>query len=275
MGILYFFLLENRTMLLVFLVLHTCLTLAFFFISQDSFTKMLLDAETVSHQVEDELRLVHESADEIARLKDMQNVLLLEKETAEKKIAALEADNASLQNMAALSADAAPGSTSDAGICLLPPPAKEATDLDIIAAARQTIEDMSFYSLPRGIQLVLSSSSDSLNVRADKNYINILFRNIIDNSIKYMNRNGSLVITISSLGDDLLIVLKDNGNGLSLSETAHIFELNYQGSNRVSGNGLGLPQVKAIVEHYGGTIYAKSGPGKGMAIYIQLPASVR
>ncbi len=100
-----------------------------------------------------------------------------------------------------------------------------------------------------------------------------MFRNIIDNSIKYMQTEGSLVITISAIEDDIFIVLKDTGKGLDESETKHIFELNYQGSNRISGNGLGLTQAKAIVEHYGGTIYARSPAGSGMGIYIQLPTT--
>ena len=50
------------------------------------------------------------------------------------------------------------------------------------------------------------------------------------------------------------------------------FTANAQLLFRISGNGLGLTQAKAIVDYYGGTIYAKSGAGKGMAIYIQLPA---
>ena len=70
-----------------------------------------------------------------------------------------------------------------------------------------------------------------------------------------------------------VVVLKDNGEGLDESETEHIFELNYQGSNRISGNGLGLAQAKAVVEYYGGNIYAKSSHGGGMGIYIQLPTS--
>ena len=134
---------------------------------------------------------------------------------------------------------------------------------------------MTPYSKKSGIQLLISSASDALTVRADASFMRILFRNIIDNSIKYMNRNGSLIITISNIADDLFIVLKDNGDGLPSSETSRIFELNYQGSNRISGNGLGLTQAKAIVEYYGGTIYAKSDAGKGMGIYIQLPTSSR
>lgn len=110
-------------------------------------------------------------------------------------------------------------------------------------------------------------------VKASPTRIRILFRNIIDNSIKYMQRAGVLIITISNIGSDIFIVIKDNGNGLSKDETSHIFELNYQGSNRISGNGLGLTQSKAIVDYYGGTIYAKSSPSQGMGIYIQLPAN--
>ena len=58
---------------------------------------------------------------------------------------------------------------------------------------------------------------------------------------------------------------------ISYIQNFDIFELNYQGSNRKSGNGLGLAQVKAVVEHYNGTVYAKSSVGEGMAIYIQFP----
>ena len=118
----------------------------------------------------------------------------------------------------------------------------------------------------------ISSSNTTLLVKADPIRLLILFRNIIDNSIKYMRKAGSLVITISTIGEDIFIVCKDTGEGLPEDETKHIFELNYQGSNRVSGNGLGLAQAKAIVDYYGGTIYAKSSTGSGMGIYIQLPA---
>ena len=110
-------------------------------------------------------------------------------------------------------------------------------------------------------------------VHAGANRLLIMFRNIIDNSIKYMQTAGVLVITISAVEDDIFIVLKDTGKGLPENETKHIFELNYQGSNRISGNGLGLTQAKAIVEHYGGTIYARSPAGGGMGIYIQLPTT--
>ena len=145
--------------------------------------------------------------------------------------------------------------------------------INILQIAQDTINELSTFASEAEIKILLSAPEQDLLVKANKGRLRILFRNIIDNSIKYMQRSGTLIITISNIGDDIFIVLKDNGNGLSERETRHIFELNYQGSNRISGNGLGLTQAKAIVDYYGGSIYAKSMVGRGMGIYIQLPTT--
>ncbi|MBQ3798130.1 MAG: HAMP domain-containing histidine kinase [Butyrivibrio sp.] len=154
---------------------------------------------------------------------------------------------------------------------LLPPDDEDATEVDIIGVARRAIQELSADAKAVGLVITISSAEEKLMVRASAKRLLIMFRNIIDNSIKYMKKAGTLVVTISTIDDDIFIVLKDTGNGLPENETKHIFELNYQGSNRISGNGLGLTQAKAIVEHYGGTIYARSPQGNGMGIYIQLP----
>ena len=157
---------------------------------------------------------------------------------------------------------------------LLPPVNEEehSETVNILDIAEMAKEEFLTDAKNVNMAINISSADSTLLVKADPNRLLILFRNIIDNSIKYMRKAGSLVITVSTIGDDIFIVLKDTGEGLPEDETKHIFELNYQGSNRVSGNGLGLAQAKAIVEYYGGTIYAKSRKGFGMGIYIQLPA---
>lgn len=143
--------------------------------------------------------------------------------------------------------------------------------INIIKIAKDTIEELEPYAKEAGIQAMISATEESLLVRGNTSRMKILFRNIIDNSIKYMKKQGNLIITISNIGDDIFVVCKDNGRGLPEPESKHVFELNYQGTNRISGNGLGLTQAKAIVDYYGGTIYAKSNIDKGMGIYIQLP----
>ncbi len=156
---------------------------------------------------------------------------------------------------------------------LLPPDEDDSAEVDIIGVARRAIQELDADARKVGLKITISSAQDRLMVKASAKRLLIMFRNIIDNSIKYMKKAGTLVVTISTIEDDIFIVLKDTGNGLPENETKHIFELNFQGSNRISGNGLGLTQAKAIVEHYGGTIYARSPEGSGMGIYIQLPTT--
>lgn len=153
---------------------------------------------------------------------------------------------------------------------ILPPPSVT-EKVNIIAVAESAIAALEPYAKASHIRLQLSAASESLVLTADSAWLKIMLLNIIDNSIKYMRQSGTLVITISKVGTDIFIVLKDNGAGLPESEVEHIFDINYQGSNRQSGNGLGLAQSKAIIDFYGGTVYAKSAQGRGMAIYIQLP----
>lgn len=270
-GTIAFFLLNLRTYFFLFFLFYSCISVVFLLVSHAKMTgASLRQAEQDVPRLEEEIQMISKYTQELSSLKQEQEKWLEEKERLRADCASLKEKNTELSSSLELLHSQSPDVQAENLNDLLPPEEKP-TELNIISTVSAVIEEMLPYSRKAGIQLLLSSASDTLMVRADASYLRILFRNIIDNSIKYMRRNGNLVITISNIGDDLFIVLKDNGEGLPSSETAHIFELNYQGSNRVSGNGLGLTQAKAIVEYYGGTIYAKSTSGNGMGIYIQLP----
>ncbi len=162
----------------------------------------------------------------------------------------------------------------DSSISILPIVQGENTKLiEIADAAIKAVTEYKKEADEAGIRIQIANPDKALLVKADQRMIETMFKNITDNAIKYMNKNGTFQITISDVADELFIVAKDNGDGLDPEETEHVFELNYQGSNRISGNGLGLAQVRAIVEYYGGTVYARSSKGNGMAIYIHLPVA--
>lgn len=148
---------------------------------------------------------------------------------------------------------------------------EQVEDLNLVTLAKETADELKAYADKASIDLKVNAVADKIIFKGDELRLKIMLRNIIDNAIKYMGKPGSLVITLSTVGDEIFIVCKDDGNGLSASETEHVFELNFQGSNRISGNGLGLTQSKAIADRYNGSIYAKSTEGRGMGIYIQLP----
>lgn len=105
--------------------------------------------------------------------------------------------------------------------------------------------------------------------------LNIICDNVIDNMLKFSpvsaDISTTLYIRVTDMEDDSLIIFKNKGDGISEHETSLIFDLNYQGSNKKVGNGLGLSQVYAIVSDYGGRTWATSSRSAGFTLYIQLP----
>ena len=278
--VLYSFFRFDLWLILVFFIIHSLvlLTLAFLFWKNNLEDNDLIELQAKYQKIASESETAAEALktrlDDQTRLCEKKDQELID---ANLRIRALNEElssvRASADNAKAALAEA---ETEESYEALLPPidPSESPSEtIDIIRIAQDTISELSAFAKKANLDIVLSAPDGTMLVKANRSRLRILFRNIIDNSIKYMNRSGSLLITISSIGDDIFIVLKDNGNGLSEHETKHIFELNYQGTNRVSGNGLGLTQAKAIVDYYGGSIYAKSMIGRGMGIYIQLPTT--
>lgn len=105
--------------------------------------------------------------------------------------------------------------------------------------------------------------------------LNIICDNVIDNMVKFSSSPEDtyedIYITITNVENDSLIIFKSKGEGISEHETTLIFDLNYQGSNKKNGTGLGLAQVNALVSDYGGRTWAKSSRSTGFTLYIQLP----
>ncbi|MBO5246743.1 MAG: HAMP domain-containing histidine kinase [Eubacterium sp.] len=282
--VLYSFFRFNLWLILVFSIIHSLvlLALAFLFWKTNEDDNELIELQAKYQQAamksEQEVETLTGKLNEQMKLTTAKEAELA---AANERIQSLNADieelREALSNAVASAAMAAEtveaASEYEALLPPIDPNESENETIDILTIAKSTIEELTPFADAAGMKMVLSAPEKTMLVKANQGRLRILFRNIIDNSIKYMNRSGSLLITISSIGDDIFIVLKDNGNGLSEKETKHIFELNYQGSNRISGNGLGLTQAKAIVDYYGGSIYAKSMIGRGMGIYIQLPTT--
>lgn len=261
--VLFSFLNSSLWLVLIFFILHSLALLYFSYLTYSN---------SQVPQMEEELTVLKKQYGQLAKENEQlfSDLSQAHKENEELKAAREELEAARLE-LAASAKEPAPDEALAALLPSIDRDTEKQETINIIQVARDTIQEFLPFSSKAGIQILVSSAEDTLLVKASSKRIRILFRNIIDNSIKYMNQAGNLVITISTIGDDIFIVLKDNGKGLPAEETPHIFEINYQGSNRISGNGLGLTQAKAIVDSYGGTIYAKSTEGKGMGIYIQIP----
>lgn len=256
---------------ILFAGLCFCLLVVFFVLWREEQAHQLM---TLQSNLDDAVRsktLEHQKKDseQMKRLRQEKEELACEREQITRRLEKLTQENETLTGQLAEAkrgkADAVMRKEAESIL-----PHEEAlTQLDLVAVSSDVMAKMENACREAGIRLCLSCSKETLPYRADERYIRLILQNIIDNAIKYMQRNGSLVITISHLGNSIFFAFKDDGMGLSPKETAHVFELNYQGTNKKSGNGLGLAQVRAVVCHLGGTVYARSTDGMG--IYIELP----
>ena len=106
-------------------------------------------------------------------------------------------------------------------------------------------------------------------VSADKSKIKIAFRNIFINAIEAIRGKGSVEISLAQEKEDLLLVIKDTGIGMTKDLLDRIFDAYF--STKDVGTGLGLPIAKKIIEDHGGSIGVESEIGRGTTITIRLP----
>ncbi len=112
-------------------------------------------------------------------------------------------------------------------------------------------------------------------VFADKDMLNIIFRNLVSNSIKFTNNGGEIVVWEGIRNNKVVISVKDTGIGIPEVMLKEIFSLNAitgrPGTNNEYSTGLGLILCKEFVEKNGGEIFAESSEGEGSTFHFTLP----
>ena len=116
-----------------------------------------------------------------------------------------------------------------------------------------------------------------LTVFADKEKIRQVLINLVENSIKYGKKNGSITASMYKTdGKHILIEISDDGIGISEKNLPRIFERFYRTdegrSIDVTGSGLGLAICKHIIEAHGQTIHVRSTEAIGTTIGFTLDA---
>jgi signal transduction histidine kinase len=112
-------------------------------------------------------------------------------------------------------------------------------------------------------------------VNADPRWIKQVFRNILDNAVKYSPNGGLIIIRGEVRTDDVIVSIADQGIGISPEDLIPLFEKYFRVRNshtmNIPGTGLGLPISRAIVELHGGKIWADSKLGQGTTVCFSLP----
>lgn len=139
----------------------------------------------------------------------------------------------------------------------------------------EAADSFRFNQMEKGgaISLDLQAENDRVDVDV-VHMTNILF-NLIDNGVKYSERDPEIAIVTGNDKKGINIAVQDHGIGIAKENQKHIFEKFYRvptgNLHDVKGFGLGLYYVKVVIEQHNGTIHVNSKTGEGSTFTIWLP----
>ena len=108
-------------------------------------------------------------------------------------------------------------------------------------------------------------------VNASKNQLRQVFLNMVANARDAMTNGGTLTVTTSSDGDNVVIDITDTGSGIREEHIDKIFDSFFTTKGEVKGVGLGLSVCYGFIQDHGGDIEVKSKEGVGTTFTITLP----
>lgn len=125
-------------------------------------------------------------------------------------------------------------------------------------------------------QFILQLSSEISTASpliGDQDLLLLAVHNLLDNAFKYTDTGDSIRLQVFIEDDDLIIQIHDTGIGIPESEISLVWEELYRGRNaqNISGNGIGLALVKAVVDRHYGTVNLVSQPNNGTIVTLRLP----
>jgi PAS domain S-box-containing protein len=123
---------------------------------------------------------------------------------------------------------------------------------------------------------VVWSVSEMPTVSGDLDLIRLVLVNLVSNALKFTRLRSVTRIEISGSRDDdgsVLLAIRDNGVGFDPRYSAKLFGIfqRLHASSEFEGTGIGLANVKRIIERHGGRVWAEGVTGRGAAFYLTLP----
>lgn len=142
--------------------------------------------------------------------------------------------------------------------------------------AQNTFDELRGHAAARGIRLRNELKDET--VWADRERLQQVFFNLLDNAIKYGREDGDVLVQARTVSkNEVEVRVQNDGGGIPAAAIERIFERFYRvdkaRSREAGGTGLGLAIVKHIVLAHGGRVWAQSEPGRGATIFFTLPAS--
>lgn len=150
---------------------------------------------------------------------------------------------------------------------------KQLTDVNALIA--ETLQALEPLATDKAVRLI-DQTEPLPQLLIDPIRLRQVLFNLLANALRHTPNGGTITVSGSAQATDILIAVKDTGEGLTADQVAVVFDRFYRADKsrrrETGGSGLGLAIVKAIVEAHGGRVEAQSeGAGKGSTFSICLP----
>lgn len=154
------------------------------------------------------------------------------------------------------------------------------SEIDLVEVLRECSERIRVrYRLGKE-SIILQDNSSKIKLNGDLSELQVAFQNLIDNAIKYSDKNSQVFIEINDIDKKMVeIQIKDSGVGIPSTDLKRIFRRFYRvpsiATQKAKGTGLGLFIVQSIIKKHGGKISAESkGEGLGTTFIVKLPKNI-
>lgn len=148
-------------------------------------------------------------------------------------------------------------------------------EIDLIKMAENVKEELSLSAESKGANIDISGVAHQIKIMGDPEHLQNVLRNIVENAIKYSDKNPDIKVYTSLEKNMATIQIKDNGPGIHHGDKDKIFRqfqrVCHAEEGNVKGFGLGLAYVKKIVDLHSGKVWVDSQPGEGCTFVVQLP----
>lgn len=144
------------------------------------------------------------------------------------------------------------------------------SDTDVNLLCSEIIRSLRM-KVPAGVELVFEECLPGCHVWADKNRLNQVISNFINNALKF-TFSGSITLGYYRQADGYLrFYVRDTGMGIPKNKIKKVFDRFVKLNSFVHGTGLGLSICKSLVEQMGGTIGVESEEGEGSCFWFTYP----
>lgn len=144
---------------------------------------------------------------------------------------------------------------------------RQLTPLD--ALIRKTLSLVTIDAESYGINIRLECENNLPEVEVDRDKLQQVFLNLFLNGIQAMESGGELLVHTGKTKNNVVVVVEDNGVGISAENIDRVFDPYFTTKN--DGTGLGLAMTSKIIEEHGGQIEISSVPGEYTRVTITLP----